>query len=378
MNKFTVFPDGWDFTPDVGNGKTRGEIFTPRFIVDQMIEEGYGIFPQESVREGNYCSSSYDEAYKVMSSRVVEPAVGTANFSSTILWHKLQYACEISKSIPELYMNFLIACGSVYCFDIDPGNLSTTIRRFLGHNDYTKKFTSVDYWVERIAENLEGKNNTEENRDIIRKYVSKSLDDADRNWLKFFTEDGVIQKVWKNNYTKKKGADGFEQLEEEIPKEVMNAIVEVFENNVKIFNGISDVDAVSDSFVMPGSKYIVWVWWNFSLSSSPSSRSEGENPVGIKVSKKLNSFTLQKIKEEKEKLRQEWIQFKKDHCREESHRSLFSDFEHGICRKWDSKSNQNKSLKMLSQLNNYDGKMLQIENRIERVEERLEYSIPLQ
>lgn len=47
-----VFIDGWDFTPDVGNGKSRGEIFTPRFIVDKMIS--MGIIPPSIVYNNNY------------------------------------------------------------------------------------------------------------------------------------------------------------------------------------------------------------------------------------------------------------------------------------------------------------------------------------
>jgi len=52
---YQAFLDGWDFTPDVGMGGTRGEIFTPRFIVDYMISD-VGILPEKMVYNFDYSS----------------------------------------------------------------------------------------------------------------------------------------------------------------------------------------------------------------------------------------------------------------------------------------------------------------------------------
>ena len=199
---YQIFPDGWDFTPDVGNGQKRGEVFTPRFIVDKMISDA-GIFPKEAVYQGDYSTVSAEEATEIVKTRVLEPASGTANFGSTILWHKLNYASTASSTLLELEEYFLMGAASLYSFDIDPGNLSTTLHRFLGKTSRTKKYGTVDYWFTHInsalsqepTESLE--TDTPEPKQWITNFVKGSLTEAETNWSSFVTPDGVVQKVWR-------------------------------------------------------------------------------------------------------------------------------------------------------------------------------------
>lgn len=263
---YQSFPDGWDFTPDVGNGQKRGEVFTPRFIVDKMIS-GAGIFPKEAVYQGDYSTVSAADAAKIVKTRVLEPAVGTSNFGSTILWHKLNYASTASSTFLELEEYFLAGVASLYSFDIDPGNLSTTLYRILGKTSLTERYGNVEYWVDHISDTLSQEStgcldiDAPELEQWITSFVKNSLAEAETNWSSFATPDGVVQKVWKAVYEVRSGEPGFETMTDTIPVPLFSKMCKVLEKNTKLFNGIVESDSVKEGFTVPGWRNVVWSWW---------------------------------------------------------------------------------------------------------------------
>ena len=151
---YQPFLDGWDFTPDVGNGGKRGEVFTPRFIVDKMIVDS-GMLPEAAVYNYDYTTLGREAMIAVVHAKVNEPAIGTGNFSSTILWHKIHYVFELAKNkrgrvdVKKYNLYLLEAIASMYSNDIDAGNLETSKWRFLRLGGiYTEK--NVKFWTETI------------------------------------------------------------------------------------------------------------------------------------------------------------------------------------------------------------------------------------
>ena len=255
---YQQFLDGWEFTPDVGNGQKRGEVFTPRFIVSKMISD-VGLIPAAAVDEQNYTTVDKEEALNIVSSKVLEPAVGTGNYISTVLWHKLEYAFVASLgedntlNLAEYHRNVLRAVSSIYVFDIDPGNLETTFRRLLNYTDVAlNDSTSVEKWVENLKTSLTKESMKQTTVKNIRQIVKESLNLAEQNWNKFInsSSQGVIQQL----YTKHTG--------ESIPEELSNYCLNILEENIKLFNGIVKEDTVQEGFVVAGWENVVWKWWN--------------------------------------------------------------------------------------------------------------------
>ncbi len=156
---YQPFLDGWDFTSDVGNGGKRGEIFTPRFIVDKMIVDS-GMLPEAAVYDYDYTTLSKADALKVVRAKINEPAIGTGNFSSTILWHKVHYVDFVSRNktgrldLKKYNLHLLEAIASMYSNDIDVGNLEASKWRFLRLGGiYTEK--NVEFWVDHILNTLD-------------------------------------------------------------------------------------------------------------------------------------------------------------------------------------------------------------------------------
>lgn len=251
---YQPFLDGWEFTPDVGNGQKRGEVFTPRFVVSKMIEN-VGMFPKEAVYEHNYTTLNKEELEKVITSKVLEPAVGTGNYISTILWHKLNYAFtasldENTQIDPAEYdQNVLKAVSSIYIFDIDPGNLETTYQRLFRTDATLNNKAKVDKWTKKIENSLDKTSKTTKTN--ISTMVKASLNSAEENWSKFLiaSPEGIVQSLYKAH------------MDTEISEEMMEKISEILDDNVKLFNGIVKEDTVSDGFVVPGWKNVVWKWW---------------------------------------------------------------------------------------------------------------------
>lgn len=252
---YQPFLDGWEFTPDVGNGQKRGEVFTPLFIVNRMIEN-VGMIPKEAVYEHNYTTLNKEELEKVINSKVLEPAVGTGNYISTILWHKLNYAFtasldENTQINPSEYeQNVLKAISSIYIFDIDPGNLETTYQRLFRTDATLNNKTKVDKWTKKIKNSLDKTSKTTASN--ISSMVKTSLNSAEENWNKFLTSspEGIVQSLYKAH------------MNTEISEELSGKISEILDDNVKLFNGIVKEDTVEEGFVVPGWKNVVWKWWN--------------------------------------------------------------------------------------------------------------------
>lgn len=252
---YQPFLDGWEFTPDVGNGQKRGEVFTPRFIVSKMVEN-IGMFPKEAVYEHNYTTLNKDELKKVISSKVLEPAVGTGNYISTILWHKLNYAfaasldenSQLNSTVYE--QNVLQAVSSIYIFDIDPGNLETTYQRLFRTDATLNSKEKIDNWTNRVKTSLDSTSKTTKSN--IKKMVQSSLNSAEENWNKFLisSPEGIVQSLYKAH------------MDTEISEEMMEKISEILDDNIKLFNGIVKEDTVEEGFVVPGWKNVIWKWWN--------------------------------------------------------------------------------------------------------------------
>lgn len=168
--QYQQFIDGWNFTPDVGRGQSSGEVFTPRFIVDKMITDS-GMFPQEFVYDYDYKQDS-TILETIINNRICEPAVGTGNFISTILYYKLQAAKQLSlqdssKDIKELIMRSI---ETLYCFDIDAGNLEVTFRRLTdGNSERIDNKEIINYWVKNVTDNII----YDKKEEIINKIIDK-------------------------------------------------------------------------------------------------------------------------------------------------------------------------------------------------------------
>lgn len=254
---YQEFLDGWSFTPDVGNGQKRGEVFTPRFVVDKMATD-VGLFPREGVYDLTY-DVPVDEAHTIVSKRVIEPAVGTANFLSTILWHKLEYAYTASLTdngeldLDTYHQQLLTAVTSVYAYDIDAGNLEVTRRRLLAQDIPLNAPETITAWELELKNALSVKVNKKLST-LIATVVQESLNSAVEHWERFFDAErgGVIQQL----YRKHTGS--------ELPEFLHKHCTNILKANIKIFNGIEKEDTVKDDFLVPGWKNVVWDWWEVS------------------------------------------------------------------------------------------------------------------
>lgn len=283
---YQPFLDGWDFTPDVGNGQKRGEVFTPRFVVDKMITMGSyshdsiepshkraGIFPDKAVYEYDY-SGSTETIRKIIGQRIFEPAVGTANFAATILWHKLQYANMITSNskqesdednddigkeeafhatqpkTPAQLLRYqvytLVALASIYINDIDAGNLQTSKFRFL-RNTTINNEENIEFWIKHIKESMD----KEPDSDWVKNAIEESLKTAEANWGVFDDDKGVLDVLYKE-HTKQKP-----------PTWLSNLWKIIMDENAKLFNGIVIDDTNEENFVVAGYKNVVWNFWWF-------------------------------------------------------------------------------------------------------------------
>lgn len=262
---YQVFLDGWDFTADVGNGKKRGEIFTPRFIVDKMITD-VGIFPAAGLYDQDYTTVSAEEASEIVHKRVVEPAVGTANFTATVLWHKLQYAytasCDANGEldIQSYHQHVLTAVASIYAFDIDVGNVEVTRRRLLENSTPITDESVQAAWITELTAALA---EDSRNSEVITATVQESLEIAAEHWSKFLNmkHGGVIQQL----YTRHTG--------QQLPEDLYAHCAKILQQNMKLFNGIEQEDTVveatdeASAFTCPGWDNVYWDWWNINVDA---------------------------------------------------------------------------------------------------------------
>ena len=236
------FVDSWDFTPDVGRGQTSGEIFTPRFIVDKMITTS-GMFPEAVVYHNDFTKCSEEDLEHMVGDSVCEPATGTGNFISTILYHKLQAAYELAtrrgQDIDHLVPQ---AVGTVYAYDIDAGNLETTLRRLTRHDGTPLDDKHiVNYWVDHIV----GLIGPDADRDQITTTVQSSLADAQHNWATHLKTQGVLAAFLDDHHAG-------------VSEDLLVRCEDILRENIKLFNGI-----VNDhTYTMPGVKDITWTFWD--------------------------------------------------------------------------------------------------------------------
>lgn len=277
---YQPFLDGWNFTPDVGMGATRGEIFTPRFIVDHMITD-VGILPKRAVYQYNY-KGSQDTLRRYIGHKVFEPAVGTGNYSATVLWHKLEMAHELTgykdrskdglppvKDAQQLrrYQAYtLVALGSIYFNDIDPGNLQTTKWRIYRDGEIMSE-ANVEFWTNQI----ETLASSSVNRKKTYQSVEESIKTASDNWGRSDRDRGVLDVL----YEKHTGL--------EPPEWLQKAWKHVLDRNGLLFNSISLEDSSEDGFTIPGYPKVKWVWWKFTNNQKEVGAYSHEVPMLLQV-----------------------------------------------------------------------------------------------
>lgn len=271
---YQQFLDGWNFTPDVGNGQNRGEVFTPRFIVDKMITQT-GMFPERAVYQNIYETKTKTEALKYIQQTINEPAVGTANFTSTVLWHKIHYAYQaaltkkiLNTSKYNLYITQAIA--SIYTYDIDCGNLQTTKNRLMKINNIFSP-ENIEFWSDYLLQNIvsftrktsTGKlipSTNWKNKELtVTNQVAKSLATAETNWGKQANQEGLIIKLYKHHTGKSPEVS------------LVSLWKKILDENIKQFNGIMQHDTVKDNnlmdaFYCPGWQKVEWTIWDFRLN----------------------------------------------------------------------------------------------------------------
>jgi hypothetical protein len=299
---YQSFLDGWDFTPDVGMGSTRGEIFTPRFIVDYMISD-LGILPERMVYEFNYKSlerkkeDKQNELRGYAGSKVLEPAVGTGNYISTILYHKLELVNELTgykssrqngrtsyiKNPAQLarYQAYtLVVLGSLYINDIDPGNLQTTKWRFLRDNEIASP-ANIEFWVSHIEDNMSIKLDKKELK-WTREYVNSSIQSASQNWASKDRDRGVLDVLYEKHTS------------EHAPDWLRSAWRKIIDANAQLFNGIQSEDTIEEGFVVPGYKKVIWTYWSFSYDLVQLDKQELQDLVSVtqKTLAELSSAAL--------------------------------------------------------------------------------------
>lgn len=302
---YQQFLDGWNFTPDVGNGQNRGEVFTPRFIVDKMIVQS-GILPEQAVYQSIYKTQTKAESLKYIQQTVNEPAVGTANFTSTILWHKIHYAYQAALTkkvldIPKYNLYITQAIASIYAYDIDCGNLQTTKNRLLKINNISSP-ENIKFWSGYLFQNIAsftrktsaGKiipsTNWNHKELTVINQVAKSLESAENNWGKQANKEGLITKLYKQH----------------VGKHPTSALVSLWEEmlneNIKQFNGIMQHDTVKDdnlmdTFYCPGWQKVEWTVWDFQLNedSVPEATSK---TFKIRLAQQMYTNELKKLKDE--------------------------------------------------------------------------------
>ena len=226
----------------MGRGQTSGEIFTPRFIVDKMITTS-GMFSPEMVYHNDFTECTEEDLERMVGSTVCEPATGTGNFISTILYHKLQAAYELATRRDHDVENLVPqAVSTVYAYDIDAGNLETTLRRLTYHDGTPLDDKHVvDYWVDHITRLI----GSESDKEQITTIVQASLTEAQHNWSTHLKPQGVFAAFLDDHHA----GDGEDLLER---------CEDILRENIKLFNGISN----DHTPTMPGVKDITWTFWD--------------------------------------------------------------------------------------------------------------------
>lgn len=254
---YQPFPDGWDFTPDRGKGKTTGEIFTPVPVINRILAD-LNMFPRAAIYEGKYSPKG---ATGYISAKVCDQACGTGNFFVIVLGHKLSYCEELfqkDKNLKKLEANILRATSSMYAYDIDPGNLELLKRRALSHGKHpVDDYKAINYWTEYQDAIFNGKD-----------YQSQSMQKRiPLEEIKLFTSRSLssAQEYWGDNLIDGKGMiDEFYRRHagERIPDWLYWQIREMLDKNTKLVNGLSEVNILREGGFSPGVESVEWTEWS--------------------------------------------------------------------------------------------------------------------
>lgn len=234
---YLKFSDGWDFSPDAGNGYIRGEIFTPKYLVDMMLTDS-GMFSDDAVFKNNYSTLSEEEILTTIQASVIEPAVGTANFLSEILWHKICYANELSKRSSAHSYELLVAeaVASIYANDIDAGNIQTAKSRLISGNPIWSEDT-ISFWTKQVGDNF-----AEADISLVSKTVDESLRVANERWGNRMDSGGVCSLLY------------LEHQRKTMPSQFESFIEKIIDNNFILFDSISRDGAGA----VPGWNNVTW------------------------------------------------------------------------------------------------------------------------
>lgn len=312
---YQPFLDGWDFTPDVGNGQVRGEIFTPRFVVDKMIAD-VGMLPREAVYDYNYHVADGRKLTKAqtlafITNKINEPALGTANFTATILWHKLEYAAALATTVnrennsshlnQQAYEYYAtLAVASMYANDIDPGNAQTTKWRLLRSSEISTP-QNMEFWAQHIASYYDpktfgtGKRKTDKQKERwgrLMSQVQNSILLASINWGTADQDKGVLDVQYQKH-------TGFAPS-----PELIHLWKSILDENIKLFNGIVEKNTTThgEEFVA-GWQHVWWRDWKFKQA-----KHEGEiptiiePPIMVSLAKQIHEGRLNRLKTELEQL----------------------------------------------------------------------------
>lgn len=201
-----------------------------------------GMLPEKVVYEYDYHECNKKDIESIVKKTIIEPAVGTGNFSSTILYHRLRlaqhYANLTGIDVKELIKTVL---HNTYAFDIDAGNLEVTIRRLVdGYPDGLNSEETISYWCDHIESSI----GESANKEDIRRIVTESLNLAQENWATHLYGDGVITTLCKEHNI-------------EYDDSFIEECYDIARGNIKLFDGITECSTDT----MPGYESIWWDFW---------------------------------------------------------------------------------------------------------------------
>lgn len=285
---YAVFPDGAEFTPDVGNAQRRGEVFTPLWVVQKMITDA-SVLPKDVVYHNVYEKSEIN--FIKLHERTVEPAVGTGNFLATILWYKANLAEALSRSddgvldVSLYHKNLLTAATTLYAFDISCGNLQIVKHRCLTQeNLYSDEV--INYWSEESWKRFSASEKKLQSKTVLRKKIKESLEEAVEAHSKQFDREGILNRLYKKT-------TGIE-----MPVELEKQLQKVLDSNLQLFNGLSEDASLVGEQLVPGWGSTLWSWWSFEED---------------RLSRKMISMKSQKLSSAIEKVEKDIEELKKEH-----------------------------------------------------------------
>lgn len=253
---YLPFVDGFPFKHNVGRSKQLAEVFTPRWLAEDMWSAS-NPNRKKMFREFDYSEISLKE----LGLTNFEPAIGTGNITCSLLWHRINYAWIHTLGVSE-FMTLearnktfaalmTYALSRFYGCDIDSGSLQVLKYRLLGGDIFSAE--NVDFWTEQALFFTDPFTST---KNDIREKVTESLKTAQVNWYDPNWRGSLIRQY--EYYT-----------DEKVPEGLLSAWHKVVNYNFFLSNVIhktSDFDMnalvpgyVAVEEVMKGPK---WGWLN--------------------------------------------------------------------------------------------------------------------